>query len=244
MLYATVDPRMNTAASRGCGTCCCEPINMRPGEANLMTINYAPWSVPLMANGGPGLVGVPEVSIVKNSEACSSSVIDTFGPPDVPNLDLLTPLNTPVDVTFVPAPAGNTFVTEAMELFGPSHGQLSPQAPAVNGGFIYTPMTGYQGWDSFFVQTTDAQGRKVVSFVNIKVGAPTGFNDDPAFSGLRIQRSQAQMDANTQTVSFVMELSPDARECEFFTINIKQQARDCDRLFTHLTCIEVRVGKC
>jgi hypothetical protein len=109
---------------------------------------------------------------------------------------------------------------------------------------LYTPITGFQGYDSFYAEIKDAAGNSVVSFANITIGAPTQLNVEPAFSGLRIQKSEVVVNQQVQTLSFVMELSPDARTCEVFTVNIKQPARDCNRLFWHLTCIEVHVSMC
>lgn len=244
MLYATVDPRTNAVQSNGCGKCCCEPVNMRPGESNLMTINYAPWSVPLMVGGGPGIVPSPDLVITKNSDACSLAVVGGFGPPTVPSLNINTLINTAAPVEFILAPADNTFTTEVLKLFGPSHGTVVNPGPVGDGIFSYEPMTGFQGYDSFYVETKDAQGRSVVSFANIKIGSPNSLNLEPAFSGLRIPQAQAVIDRQLQLLSFVLELSPDARDCEVFSVNIRQPGRDCNRTFFHMTCIEVRVSNC
>ncbi len=218
-------------------------MNLRPGEIDKVIINYAPWSVPL---GGLGIVtGGTSIDIVKDTASCASNVQDGFAPPTAPALSLTTPLNTAVaaNVTAGVTPAGNTFSFAIVPLSGPFHGGVVDTSPVGDGNFQYTPNPGFIGYDEFWVQTIDAQGRKVASAVVVAIGAPTS-PAPPAFSGLYIDRTKIQVDTRFQTVTFPVALFPDARECERFRINIRQNARDCDNTYSHLMCIDVYVGKC
>src|SRR5262245_26735315 len=90
MLMATVDPR-DSAQNAACGTCCCETINVRPGETNLMVINYAPWAVPIM---GKGLGCDPQFDI-QQVAACPAPAGSNLPPTAAGPLGWTTPMNTP-----------------------------------------------------------------------------------------------------------------------------------------------------
>lgn len=253
MHYINIDEKAN-----GCAVCCCAPIGLRPGETRLVTLNYAPWTIPIMANGGPGLVPTPEFAVTEDAASCSTAVIDTFAPPsvtgDVFNVALTTPANTAaaLDLLSDVEPAGNTFEFRLVPLSGPYHGALT--AMALDGAaWEYEPNQGFTGYDQFWVEITDAQGRKLIRPINIEVGAAQGvppFGWGPAaVIGLRIDQSTVKLDQRQQTLSFAVSLPPSngcetIDGCKRYRASIKAFARDCDRLFSHITCIDFHCAKC
>jgi hypothetical protein len=257
MHYINVDDKSNSNGG-ACAVCCCAPIGMRPGERRLITLNYAPWTIPIMANGGPGLVQTPEFAVAEDAESCSTAVIDTFAPPSVDgavfNVELTTPLNTAalLDLVSDVSPAGNTFIFELVPLSGPYNGVLTAMA-ADGAAWEYEPNTGFQGYDQFWVKITDAQGRILIRPINLVVGVasvlpPFGWGPN-AVVGVQIERSTVQVNSQMQTLSFVAMLPP-SNECDTidgckrYRLTIKAPARDCERLFTHLTCIDFSCAKC
>lgn len=246
MLNVTIDERTGFTASSGagsCAVCCCEPIFMRPGETNLMVMNYAPWSVPL---GGQGVVPATELEIFRDSSTCSSAAIDGFALPSnsaYAYAAAVSPVITPIPVNTNEAPALNVFDYTVVPLFGPKNGVLV--AAPLTGLWTYQPNNGFVGYDEIYYQMRDAQGRTFISAVRITVGAPVISAAQPFGAlGLFIDRTKIKVDQRFQTISFPMFLAPDARQCDVFKVQIKQPARNCDDLFYHLTCFEVHVGKC
>lgn len=253
MHYINIDEKSN-----GCAVCCCAPIGLRPGEVSLITLNYAPWTIPIMSGGGPGLVPTPDFSVVEDAGTCSTSEIDGFAPPsvggDVFNAALALAVNTPLELDLVSdvAPAGNTFIFELVPMSGPYHGTLSAVTP--NGAaWMYTPNTGFQGYDQFWVKVTDAQGRVLIRPVNIKIGVPTevqpfGWGPNAA-TGVQIDRTTAKVDQRQQTLSFAVMLPPSngcdtIDGCKRYRVSVKAFARDCDRQFSHISCFDVFCKKC
>lgn len=215
---------------------------MRPGETNLMTINYATWSVPI---GSPGLVNGFDYTIEADASACSTAPVDGFVPPSNVPLSLTTPVGTDVeiDLTDGASPAGNTFTFAPIPMNGPEHGSIVRTAEGI---YDYTPATGYVGWDHVWFVTTDAQGRSVVSSVVIKVGDALGAA--PAqWTALKpyIDRSRVMINAPMHTVSFPIFMTPACRACDSYRLTIRQPAQDCDRnTYVHLSCFEIRCKDC
>lgn len=245
MKFFTVDPRDGGfGISAGCATCCCQSFNMRPGDTDKMVIDYVPWSVPL---GGTGLIpGGTEINISRDASACATGQIDGFGPPqlgDTTDFEALPAAATVVDVSANGAtPVGNVFTYRVLPLSGPRSGRISN--PNSGPAFSYTSNAGYNGLDSFYVEMTDAQGRKLIKFVVISVGNPGPAV--PAFlpSGLYVDQSKIMVDRRLHQISFPISMLPDARECEKYKLEVRQTARDCDNVFSHYSCFDVFVGKC
>lgn len=241
-----------------CSTCCCEPINMRAGETRLVTLNYAPWTIPIMANGGPGLVPTPQVTITENDDSCHNEAIDGFAAPSTTGLYFVTnqaiAVNTPLTFNLLTdvAPAGNAFEFALHPVSGPYHGSLVA-TPANGNQWIYQPANGFVGYDQFWVEITDAQGRKIIRPVNINVGGATGIPPkgwgQAASMGLQIDRSKMKVNQKLQTVSFPMYMPPsnDASTidaCRRYRATIKAFARDCEEEYSHITCIDVTSARC
>jgi Bacterial Ig domain len=245
MKHFTVDPRDGGfGISAGCHTCCCQTILLRPGETDKMVVNYAPWSVPI---GGPGLIpGGTEINISRDSSACATGAIDGFSPPQLGVTTAFTALPgaaTVLDVGAGAEPAGNTFTYRVLPLSGPYKGTVTN--PTNGPEFTYQSEAGYTGTDSFYVEMTDAQGRKLIQLVVVSVGNP-GPVVVPANLpyGLYVDRTKIAVDARHHQISFPISLMPDAKECERFRLEIRQAARDCDNVYSHYACFDIFVGKC
>lgn len=246
MLHVTMDARdgFNGAS---CTKCCCEAVQMRPGETNLIVLNYAPWSVPF---GGRGIVPTPELTITPDNSSCSSAPIDTFAPPSAQFTQATTPVNTAVniDLTTNVAPIGNTFEYRLLPVSGPTRGTLT--TPINGTPWIYTPAPGFEGYDHFWVEVKDAQGRRVVREQIIKVGAALlSMPFDFGKTGLVIDRSKIMIDQRMQTLEIPLYLAPNADcgsvdGCISYQVMVKQPADDCCRIFHHISCFDVRCKSC
>jgi hypothetical protein len=254
MHHINLDQRNNT-----CSTCCCDPISMRAGETRLVVLNYAPWTVPIMANGGgQGLVPTPQLSIVENDDACHNDAIDGVAAPSVigdvfvTNTALAVSTDLTLDLKSDVTPADNTFEFTLAPVSGPYHGSLV-DSPLSGEGWLYRPEQGYIGYDQFWVEIKDAQSRKIIRPINITVGAanyipPKGWGEKAAM-GLQIDRSKLRVNQAQQTVSFPLYLPPsnDAETidaCRRYRITVKAFARDCENEFSHITCLDVTSTRC
>lgn len=245
MLYFDADPRDGAPAGGVCNACCCEPIFMRPGETNLITINYAPWSLPI---GNPGIVKGTEYSVEMNCSACSSAAVDGFSVPSNTNYDLPVVADTPlaIDLSTNAAPAGNTFTYAVIPLQGPTHGTVDQTGSAGAPTFTYTPNTGFTGYDYFSYKMTDAQGREVTRTVQLNVGMHLNAPNRQLMASLPfISPGAISVDRTMQTVRFPLYMPLSARDCEKYTLTIKQPAQDCEcNTYNHFMCFDIRTGNC
>jgi hypothetical protein len=157
-----------------------------------------------------------------------------------------------VDLSTDVAPAGNTFEFALHPVSGPYNGSLTA-TPENGTSWVYKPNPGFVGYDQFWVEITDGQGRKIIRPININVGAATG-NPPPYWGenrsmGVQIDRSRARYNRAMQTIDLPIYMPPsnDAETidaCRKYRITVKAYAQDCDNQYSHLTCIDVRSGKC
>lgn len=242
MLYFSADPRDGGAHGSVCNTCCCEPVFLRPGETALMQINYAPWSLPI---GYPGIVPGLELEI-EASNTCATGPINGFVPPTNVGIYPLTLLNAPVDFDALGGalPAANTFTFAVFPFSGPTNGTviLLPDGHT----FRYTPNNNFQGFDGFWLVTTDAQGRTVITPVVITVNVgifPVPFR--LTVTEPYIDRTKVRTDQRSQTISFPIFMPYTCRDCDTFRLTIRQPASDCDRnIYTHFMCFDIRCRDC
>jgi hypothetical protein len=241
MLYFEADPRDSAPLGNTCNTCCCEPLALRPGETNLIAINFAAWAVPIGR-----IVPTFEYSIDQNDDACSTAAIDGFGPPSNSNFSgATTPLNTalPFNLNTTAQPAANTFTYRVLPLEGPNHGTVANNNAGV---LTYTPNNGFEGWDHFWYETKDAQGRTVRYPVVAKIGnaggaSPRQWSATQPF----IDISKIKTNENSMMVSFPIYMPLTCRGCESYRLTIKQPASDCDRtIFNHYSCFDIRCKDC
>src|SRR5262245_7210887 len=93
MLYATVDARDGTYQAE-CNKCCCEPLNVRPGETNLVVLNYATWAIPIGGRGhGMGCTPQIEVEQMQTCPVPSGSNLPPTANDE--HISFITPVNTP-----------------------------------------------------------------------------------------------------------------------------------------------------
>lgn len=242
MLYFTANPRDGISGASGnmCNSCCCQNIGLRPGETNLMQINYAPWSVPI------GWISPTlEYSIEVDTASCPTAAIDGFGPPSNTFYDFTTPVNTaltPIDLTANASPAGNAFTYHLVPMTGPYNGVVV----IVNGIATYTPHQAFVGFDHFWYEMRDAQGRSIRRSVVIKVGAAVGAAPREWTATMPvIDVSKIKTDMTGQMVSFPIFMPYTCQGCETYRLTIKQPATDCDRnIFHHFSCFDIRCKDC
>lgn len=239
MLYFQADPRDVSGISGGaCNTCCCQRLTLKPGETNKMTINYAPWSLPI-----GWVTPSMEYSIETNSDACATGDVGGFGPPSNDFLSASTASGAvSIDATATAQPAGNVFAYKVIALNGPYHGSVTN----ASGVFTYTPRAGYVGWDAFWYEMTDAQGRKVTRSVRVNVGA-TSAAIDPRWIAEQpfIDASKVMTDRDMQLVSFPIYMPLSAPDCATYRLTIKQPATNCDQtIFHHIACFDISTSDC
>lgn len=236
------DPRDGVPNGSVCTSCCCQPLSLQPGETNLITINYAMWSVPL---GRPGIVGGFEYNIETNTDACPSSKIGGFLPPSAANLLLSTAESTDlaIDLTAGVTPAGNTFSYSIVPFSGPRKGTLAQTA---EGQYTYTPNGGVTGKDYFSFTVTDAQSRTVTRHVEINIGTNVEARNNALLSLTPfVDLSTVVVDQQLQQVRFPLYMPLSCTECERYKLTIRQPAQDCDcNTFHHFMCFDITCKPC
>lgn len=246
MLYFNADARDGgMGMDMACDTCCCQPVSLRPGETNLVMINYAPWVLPIAP---PGLIsGGTEYAVDHDTQGCATNAIEGFVPPTNSNYTLSTPAGMPLTVDLSPnaEPAGNTFTYALVMLQGVQHGTLQQVTP---GGptFTYTPNAGWTGYDYFTYVMTDAQGRDVTRTVRISVGQHHAVADVARMSLVPfVDISKAKINPHLHTLQFAVTMPVSCRPCDTYRLTIKQAARDCERnVYHHLMCFDLRCRDC
>jgi len=239
MIHITLDGRDNGANLAACSTCCCHTIHMRPGETNLLVLNYAPWSVPI---GGHGLRCDPSVELEINSVGCPPTTGEDPAPLNTAK-KVTTDPNAPlvIDLTVDATPAGGDFTYSKVPLSGPYYGVLTNDGA---GQFTYTPNQGFTGWDEFWFKQTDDSGRSVTRQVLIWVSEaamPAKNFDLP----IEVNTAKIVVDANLQQISIPVTMTNLARSCEIYRLHIKARALNCDLVcFDHISCFDFIPGKC
>jgi hypothetical protein len=111
-------------------------------------------------------------TITSNNDgaSCSAAPQNPFDPPAANNDSYATPFNTPLHETTTPVlnnDVGNTLTVTSDN--NPSHGTLSMNT---DGTFLYTPLNGFSGTDTFTYTVADYLGRTASASVTIVVGPP------------------------------------------------------------------------
>lgn len=244
MLYFTADARDGGQAGTACNTCCCENIFLKVGETNLITINYAPWSVPI---GGLGLVAGLEYEVDADFSACSTGSVAGFVPPSATFYNAETAVDTEVSGTIAPTPTTNTFTFRKVPLSGPENGSVTIDKNT--GAWTYTPNAAFVGWDAFWYEVTDAQGRTIVRSVAIKVGTTqAAAGAEPAeYKRTAPWIAHTSIDTNTMlhTVRFALHMAQTCQPCDTYKLSLRQKARDCNgNVFDHFMCFNISCKDC
>lgn len=244
MLYFHADPRDGGPSGAVCNTCCCQPISLRPGETNVMTIDYSPWSLPITP---PGIVpGGFDYSIEVIDDACADNAIDGNEAPMNAFYNVGTDIGDPVsvDLSASATPVGGAFTYSGVPLNGPFSGTATINMNT--GELIYTPNASFSGWDVVWYEMTDQYGRTVTRSVVINVGEMASA-PDPRWTLLTpyIDRTCVKVDQRYQTVRFPIYMPPSCRGCEVFRLTIRQMAQDCDPCtYSHFSCFDIRCRDC
>lgn len=233
MNFYTVDPRTTLGSSLSCDTCCCVVANGRPGEKNLWTINYAPWSLPI---GGLGLKANPiiDIELVKSVDVTHTNLDLTF------NVAVSTVLNDTLATGATPT-TGNTYRLHT--LTAPKLGSLVIN---VDGTFVYTPRAGITGLDYFWYDMLNAAGQVLTRKVTIEItpvvaAAPVLVASDPVL----LQGPELVINVKLHQIRLPVEVTPRAQPGELYRITIKQETVDCDGfIFSHVSCYDLVIGKC
>ena len=220
-------------------------MTIRPGETNMVVLNYAPWSLPIAP---PGIVPTFEFSIAQDESSCPASAIDGFLPPTNTNYSLTTQVSTvlSIDLGASAAPAGNDFTYEILPFGGPLRGTLAQTGSPGDATFDYQPNGGVTGYDYFSYRMTDAQGRSVIRSVSISIGSHSEQPNRGRMSLLPfIDPAKVSVNQHDQTVSFPLTMPLSCRPCDEYRLTIRQPARDCDRNeYVHLSCFDIRCRDC
>lgn len=248
MLYFTADARDGVSGATGgvCNTCCCAAFTMRPGETNLLQINYAPWSVPL---GGRGLTEGTNYKATKNTDGCATGDVAGFAPPTNEHISLTAVTGVPEVFDMLPSalPTGNSFTFELIDLVGGfSHGDATLTSAGV---LTYNATAGFVGYDVGYYRMTDGQGRVFQGFIGISVnGGAIGSTENnyrdtsfvPYIDPSRIIVNKAQ-----HFVQLPIYMPAIALPCEVYRLEIQQTAMDCNNnVFTHYSCYDISAGNC
>lgn len=253
MLYYTADPRDGSLSGDMCGSnCCCAELAMAPGEVNMVTINYAPWSVPI---GGQGLVPSFEYTVAVNNAACPTPGVN--GAPENTEYRLSVQSGTGplvVDLTPNELPLAATMTYSIVPLTGPSHGTINPLTFDPNGILEYTPDPSFQGFDYFSYRMTATNGQSIVRNVQIGVLVDPLLPNDARNGPPNLQRMSAVpyidrtrivTDQRNHLVQFALAMPVTCRACETYRLDIRQLAQDCNgNTFSHMMCFNIRCKSC
>lgn len=242
MLHFDAKPRDGShSAGCGCDTCCCEVFRLRPGEKNLLQINYAPWTLPL---GGRGIVPSTSIDVERISKTCMENRVDGFHHPKNSSFRVSEPDCVPVKFNLCDhaQPADNDFVFSLVPLSGPECGDVVVQE---DGCVTYTPNAGFSGFDYFSYLMEDAQGREIIRTVEVKIG--TAYRPSPHLMADRPYpfTSDAVYNQHAQTVGIPIYMPLNTPMCESFRMTVKQRAADCHgNCYDHFMCFDIHPADC
>lgn len=221
-----------------CAVCCCEPLGLKPGSTTKVTINYAPWAVPI------GRLHCTPQFELEQKDTCGT----TQGAPvktDGANVAFDTPVNTLLEGDLndkVEDPEGGALTFKPLMLYGPKHGVLAID-PAT-GEFEYQPHPNYNGPDNFYFTATDPTGKSTVFEALLGVGsqASADLHETPHVS---VDPASAVVNEKYYIASFAVKVSPAADLCEVWRLTVKQNAIDCECVcYDRTDCYDIRLVKC
>lgn len=234
MPYFSIDPTKQNGA--GCATCCCEPASALPGSIDKWVLDFAEWAVPV---GGKGL---------SESAFVIEKLYDAPRRIEVTNGAANTPINT--NATFDAStlvtgnPDGLALKYSLLPFDTFSHGTSSIDK---NTGIIsYSPLNGFTGYDRGFVAITPDSGSPVVVEVVFSVNPASGNLPAPKFTPeLSVPGDRVHAYSGQYAIEFALVTSPAVSVGDIFRLSVKQTALDCDcKPFTHVSCYDIKIGKC
>lgn len=216
-------------------------MSMRPGETNKVSINYAPWVLPL--GNGANLMCSTDIDVQLDEAGCPQATGSNPPPSNTSYKVWTSGAAVVADLAANAAPTSGTFEYERTPLSGPYNGTVVID-PAT-GQATYTPNGGFKGVDRFYYTMTDASKRSIIKEVVVEVSDVENSVPAPFTPAVSVDMGKLIVNDRTQTVSFPVSVSPAARSCEIYKINVKQFARDCSgACFSHISCYDLSIGKC
>lgn len=242
MYFFTADPRDGYSGNNGaCNSCCCEVIRMKPGETNLLKINYAMWTMPI---GGYGLT---------TNTWFTTELITDFAPADTGNgaplfgallynsVGVQDPIVGNLN-TYVIDPEADPMTFDLLPLYGLLTGTVNLNR--VTGDFTYTPNPGANsGTDYFYFKVTDSAGNTRIGRANL--GKGIALNDIVVLDPVTIARGKKKIDTDMQTMSVPITLDATVPPGAIYRITVRQEAIDCDgNKYYHISCYDILATKC
>ena len=217
--------------SDGCQTCCCENVAAKPGTIEKITINYAPWAVPI------GRLHCDPQFQLEQMQTCPTN----GGQPQVTapirfNTDISEPIIDDLSAN-VTEP---DLVFKQLPLYGPHHGTL---ALAKDGKFTYTPNIGYVGPDRFFFSATNVSAQ--TSTFEVMIGVAYDVTTVAETPHVSIDPASVVCNERYAVTSFALRVSPAADMCEVWRLTVMQNALDCQCIcYNRTDCFDIRMVKC
>lgn len=230
------DDGFSPCASR----CCCEQVNIVPGETNRWYINYASW---LAGLGGRGLVTPVDINI---SRLMPEYVLSAPNATPPTNLDYdFAVMN---DATLNDSVATNATMPEGVTLTyamrqgsGPYHGIASLSQ---TGGLTYRSNQNFVGIDSFEFSTSDGINPPLVNRAIIAVSSATKTVSIVSSEKL-LEVPLSRIAVQSPLLTFALVADQQIRVGDVYRMTIRQAALDCDAsYFYHTSCYDLSVVKC
>jgi Big-like domain-containing protein len=226
---------VDDAVRDSCQVCCCEQATLKPGTTSRLTINYAPWAVPI------GRLHCDPEFALEQMAACGLS-------PGAPvklngvNVMFNTAMNTVLDEdlkTRIVDPEAKSMTFKVLPFHTPSHGVVAVKS---DGTFKYTPQGGYNGPDRFYVSATDEDNKTSTFEVLIGVGTQD--------AGDMVETPHVVVDSwnvNYQhyIVTVAVRVAPNADQCEVWRLTARQTAIDCNcTCYDRTDCFDIKMSTC
>jgi len=216
-----------------CAVCCCQDIGVKPGSTSKISVNYAPWGVPI------GRLHCQPSFDLEQKETCGTNTGGPLLPADPIRFD--TPINATLNgdlKAMVTDPGGGTLTFKPLSLYGPSNGTLDLDP---TGLFIYKPNPGYTGADRFFASATSPNGKTT----NFEVLVGVDIVGQVLENTPHVSVVSSTVNYQYYTASFAVKVSPAADLCEIWRLTVKMQALDCDcTCYDRTDCFDIRMVKC
>jgi hypothetical protein len=226
------------AANSSCIPCCCETVAIRPGTIDRLTVNYAPWSVPV------GQLHCTPQFALEQMETCPAPIGGNL-PPEISASDGMVRFNTGKNVklvgdlrTKIKDPDGDTMSFKVLPLYAPKHGKLVLDSV---GTFEYTPTSNFIGEERFYCSASDGQHSPFVFEVMIAVEIDAG----TMVPTPHIVIGTPTVHKEYHTVSIPVGITPAAHPCEVWRLTVLQAAIDCGcDCYTRTDCFDIKVASC
>jgi Bacterial Ig domain len=219
-----------------CIPCCCESLSMKPGSTNKVSVNYAPWAVPIGR-----LHCLPSFDLEqKDTCVTTGAPVKIGGNPVAFDTPVNTVLSDDLNTKIID-PENGALKFKVLGLYGPKNGVVVVLS---DGSFDYTPTPGYEGEDRFFVTATDPTNKSTTFEVLIGVGSTTSV-DMTETPHVSVDAVSVNVNYQIYTASFAVKISPAADLCEVWRLTVQMQSIDCECVcFDRTDCFDIRIVQC